>query len=287
MDVVLGCLDNVTARLATDAGCWLFGVPWVEGGIAGYQGSVTVFVPPTGPCYRCTLSDADRANERQRFSCDQRQQRLALANQIPAVQTVSSVIAATQVQEALKLLQGQREPRTIFYDGQTNQMSQGGMGVLANHRLHHPTLMDHPIREEHRLSHETRLGEALRLLAEMRGGAEVTIRLDHPFITEAVCAACGHSEPVLRPLPRIWADEYQICPHCGSATRGIAERVEDLAIRLRPVREVSASSPAPIQALSLGQLGIPPLHILQARIAGVTYYVELTGDSAAVLGRWP
>ena len=203
MDVVLGCLDNVAARLATDAGCWLFGVPWVEGGMAGYAGNVTVFVPVEGPCYKCTLSEADRANERQRFSCDQRKQRYAMSNQIPAVQTVSSVIAATQVQEALKLLQGTRETRSIFYDGRANQMEESRMGVLPNHHLHHPTLVGRTIEEVRRLSHETPLREALALLQKRFGGEEVIIKLDQSFISEAVCAHCGYVEPVLRPLARI------------------------------------------------------------------------------------
>ena len=286
MDVVLGCLDNVAARLATDAGCWLFGVPWVEGGMAGYAGNVTVFVPLDGPCYQCTLSEADRLNERQRYSCDQRKQRYALSNQIPAVQTVSSVISATQVQEALKLLQGRRETRSIFYDGQHNQMEESKMGALPNHALHHPTLVNRPIHEVRRLSHKTPLDEALRLLARELKTPDVTIRLEHPFISEAVCTNCGHREPVLRPLPRIWADEYQVCPNCGSRPSGKVERIEDLAVRFVPHREVSAARPDAFAALSLGQLGIPPLHVIQVRAGGASHYVELTGDVTAVLGRW-
>src|SRR3954470_1985411 len=188
MDAVLGCLDNVAARLATDAGCWLFGVPWVEGGMAGYSGNVTVFVPIEGPCYRCTLSESDKANERQRFSCDQRKQRYAMSNQIPAVQTVSSVIAATQVQEVLKLLQGERETKSIFYNGRTNQMEQSRMGVLPNHALHHPTLVGRTVHEVRGLSHETPLRETLAQLQKRFGGCEVVIKLDQPFISEAVCA---------------------------------------------------------------------------------------------------
>jgi adenylyltransferase/sulfurtransferase len=282
---VLGCLDNVAARIATDAGCWLFGVPWVEGGMAGYHGNVTIFTPLDGPCYLCTLSEADRANERQRFSCDQRKQRYAMSNQIAAVQTVSSIIAATQVQEAIKLLQGKREARSIFYDGVTNQMQQSTMSAVAKHPLHHPTLVNRTIHEERRLRHSTPLREALAILSETLG-AEATIRLDHAFVSDAVCTNCGHTEPVLRSLPRIWADEYQSCPSCGSTSSGNAARVEDLAIRFSTAREASANSPAQFQDLTLGQLGLPALHVIQVRAGGATHYVELTGDLAMVLGRW-
>jgi len=286
MDVVLGCLDNVAARIATDAGCWLFGVPWVEGGMAGYQGNVTVFVPLDGPCYLCTLSEADRANERQRFSCDQRKQRYALSNQIPAVQTVSSIIASTQVQETLKLLQGHRETRSIFYDGVRNQMEQSKMGVMAAHALHHPTLVNREIVEMRQLSQDTPLGEALTRLQKKLGTPEVTLKLESAFVSNAVCTHCGHSEPVMRPLNRIWADEFQVCANCGSRPSGKGDRVEDLAVRFVPHREVSRASPDNFQTTTLGQLGIPPLHVVQVRAAGTTHYVELTGDLKAVLGQW-
>jgi adenylyltransferase/sulfurtransferase len=285
MDVVLGCLDNVAARIATDAGCWLFGVPWVEGGMAGYHGNVTIFVPVDGPCYLCTLSEADRANERQRYSCDQRKQRYAMSNQIAAVQTVSSIIAATQVQEAIKLLQGRREPRSIFYNGVDNTMQQSIMSPVSKHALHHPTLLNRPIHESRRLSYETPLRDALAILGEELG-APPTIRLEHAFVSEAKCRNCGHTDQVMRSLPRIFADEYQTCPQCGSAPKDGGNRVEDLAIQLVTHREAGPDSPDSFQKLTLQQLGIPPLHVIQAKAAGTTHYVELTGDLAAVLGRW-
>ena len=283
---MIGCLDNVAARLATDAGCWLFGVPWIEGGIAAYQGSVTVFVPPDGPCYRCTLSAADHARERERYSCDQRRVRAALVQQIPAIQTVSSVIAATQVQETLHLLQGRRAPRTIFYDGLTNTMSQGTLGRLANHAWHHPTLVGRSVHEVPGLGQATPLAEALALLGATLGSDDVTIRLDHAFVAAAACATCRYTTPVLRPLHRIWADEYPACPRCGSVAPGPAAHEADLAVRMITHREVGPAGPAAFQTLTLGQLGIPPLHVIQARAGGVTHNVELTGDLAAVLGAW-
>jgi adenylyltransferase/sulfurtransferase len=290
LDVVIGCLDNVAARRATDSGCWLFGVPWVEGGIAGYQGSVTLFVPPDGPCYLCTLSAADYTRERERYSCDQRRLRAALTHQIPAIQTVSAVVAATQVQETLKLLQGQDEPRTIFYDGLTNQMSQSTVSRLANHAGHHPSLVGRTVREEPRLSATLPLADALRLLGDVLDCSDISIRLDHPFVTAAVCAHCGHAEPVLRSLPRVWADEYQTCPRCGSAgvptASGLIEQRAAQAVQLTMHRDLSPDSPAALQALSLHQLGVPLLHVIQARTPTATHYIELTGDLSAVLGTW-
>lgn len=287
MDIVFGCLDNVAARLATDEGCWLFGVPWVEGGMAGYHGNVTVFVPPDGPCYVCTRSAEDYAQESRRYSCDQRLRRAALSQQIPAVQTVSAIIAATQVQEALKVLQGQRTPRTIMYDGRSNQMREITMHPPAAHGTlpHHPSLVNHPIREIRRLSHDTPLADAVQILREEMAGQEPIIELRFALVVELVCNQCAYQEWILRRREQIWAEEYQACPRCGSEAGG-AHPATDTGLRLVITGQLSAASPPAVQMRTLGQLGVPALHILEVRAGGATHYVELTGDLPHVLGRW-
>ena len=72
MNVVIGCLDNVEARLAISRGCWLAGMPWVDGGIAGFRGNVTVYHPTYSGCYKCRIGDDDLAEINKRYSCDLR-----------------------------------------------------------------------------------------------------------------------------------------------------------------------------------------------------------------------
>lgn len=49
MDLVIGCVDNIEARLFINEACWSLDKPWINGGIEAMQGVVDVFVPPDGP----------------------------------------------------------------------------------------------------------------------------------------------------------------------------------------------------------------------------------------------
>jgi molybdopterin/thiamine biosynthesis adenylyltransferase/rhodanese-related sulfurtransferase len=52
-DVIVDGADNFPTRyLVNDAGVW-HGIPVVHGSIYRFEGQVTVFDPPQGPCYRC------------------------------------------------------------------------------------------------------------------------------------------------------------------------------------------------------------------------------------------
>ena len=45
MDVVVGCVDNRWARYCLNRLCMRAGVPWVDGGIDGLEGTARVFMP--------------------------------------------------------------------------------------------------------------------------------------------------------------------------------------------------------------------------------------------------
>lgn len=52
-DVVLDGTDNFTTRYALNDACAALGVPCVHGSVHRFEGQVSVFHPPHGPCYRC------------------------------------------------------------------------------------------------------------------------------------------------------------------------------------------------------------------------------------------
>lgn len=52
-DVVLDGTDNFPARYAINDACVSLGVPFVYGSVARFEGQVSVFAAPGGPCYRC------------------------------------------------------------------------------------------------------------------------------------------------------------------------------------------------------------------------------------------
>jgi molybdopterin/thiamine biosynthesis adenylyltransferase len=122
-DVVLGCLDNIAARLHVNAHCCHLGRPLIDGGTLSTSGKVQVVIPPDSPCLQCSMNRTHyRALER-RFSCTGSDTTF-FEPKLAAEITTTSVIAAIQVREAIKVLSG-REDRCLHhllrYDGLDNQ----------------------------------------------------------------------------------------------------------------------------------------------------------------------
>ena len=52
-DIVLDGTDTFAARYAINDACVALGMPFVYGSVARFEGQVSVFAAPDGPCYRC------------------------------------------------------------------------------------------------------------------------------------------------------------------------------------------------------------------------------------------
>ncbi|MBL0939007.1 MAG: HesA/MoeB/ThiF family protein [Gemmatimonadaceae bacterium] len=57
-NVVLDATDNFPTRYALNDACLSHGVPLVYGSVARFEGQVSVFAAPDGPCYRCLFPEA-------------------------------------------------------------------------------------------------------------------------------------------------------------------------------------------------------------------------------------
>jgi len=108
VDVVLGCLDNVEARMKANANCLFTNTPFLDGGILGLAGNLTAVHPPTTACWECTTSATERMNAGNRYdSCSKVMLREIQAGRLPTVQVASSIIAGFQTQAVVKVIQGQ------------------------------------------------------------------------------------------------------------------------------------------------------------------------------------
>ena len=56
-DVVLDATDNFPTRYAINDACLAASVPFVYGSVARFEGQVTIFATPSGPCYRCLFPE--------------------------------------------------------------------------------------------------------------------------------------------------------------------------------------------------------------------------------------
>ena len=93
-DVIIDASDNFPTRLALNDASIATGVPLVHGSALRFEGTVAVFDPPDGPCYRCLFpvlpEDA------------------ATCSDVGVLGALTGVIGSTQAVEAIKLLLGVR-----------------------------------------------------------------------------------------------------------------------------------------------------------------------------------
>jgi molybdopterin/thiamine biosynthesis adenylyltransferase len=122
-DVVFGCLDNVAARLHANSHSYFHGVPYVDGATMGTSGKVQVVRPPLTPCLQCAMNRTHYKLMEKRFSCTGNEVTF-FEPKMAAEITTTSVVAAVQVREGLKILSG-REDECIknvwYYDGLANR----------------------------------------------------------------------------------------------------------------------------------------------------------------------
>ncbi|MBJ7458384.1 MAG: ThiF family adenylyltransferase [Thermoleophilaceae bacterium] len=240
-DVILGGLDSRIARLRLNALAQKAGVPYIDGAIEGLIGVARVFTPESS-CYECTLSDRALAMINQRRSCALLSAEDISNGRTPTTATSASLIAAIQVQEAIKLIQGAPGCDTLV-----------GKGFVFNGTTHDSYVVEYPAKSgclahdrydtSQSISAGTTLAEVLaRATEELGDGAYV--QFDHEVVTQLSCREC---ELELHPnviAARLGA-EAVTCAKCGS------ELEAELANRF------AEPLPKAFDALELADLGLP------------------------------
>jgi molybdopterin/thiamine biosynthesis adenylyltransferase len=211
MDVIIGCLDNRAARMAVNTACWNVQTPWIDGALDVFDGLVQVFYPPDSSCYECTMSSQDYTLLHTRYSCppgftlqEGRQ---------PTLPTTASIIAAMQVQEAIKVLHHQpvQGGETVYYSGATMRLS----------HIVHPRREDCPghnvytsiVSLPHRAQDLT-LAQFISL-ARLHMQTEGVIYLPQSVVTTFYCKFCNAKEDAYQPYERVIPTAIP-CPRCDN-----------------------------------------------------------------------
>jgi molybdopterin/thiamine biosynthesis adenylyltransferase len=267
VDVVIGCLDNREARLWVNRQCWKVGTPWVDSGIQEIQGVVKVFVPPDSACYECAMTARDYQLLNVRYSCPLLRRDQILEGKVPTAPTIASMMAALEVQEALKLIHGMpvNAGSAMVFNGVTNQF--------------YTTKL--PFREDC-LSHETypepvelTLGNGsivADLFAEVGKTLEgpLTLALDRDLVTVIHCHRCDSRTEILRPRTKVGMSEA-ICPTCNEPGRPeIVNAIEE---------------GTELAMLTLAKVGIPPYDIVRVDGLEASGFYLLACDRQASFGR--
>ncbi|KAF5067310.1 Molybdopterin-synthase adenylyltransferase [anaerobic digester metagenome] len=137
--IILGCLDNVAARLHLNANAYHARVPYVDGGTEGFRGRVQAVVPPLTPCLQCGMNRSHFKVMERRFSCTG-QDTVFYQPKMAAEITTTSIIAAAQVREAVKVLSGRPAiAHVMHYDGMAGTCEILGLDIDPGCPNHLPT----------------------------------------------------------------------------------------------------------------------------------------------------
>jgi adenylyltransferase/sulfurtransferase len=270
VDVVVGCLDNREARLWVNRQCWKVGTPWVDAGIQEIQGVVKVFDPRAHEtaCYECAMTERDYQLLNLRYSCPLLRRDEILEGKVPTAPTIASMMAALEVQEALKLIHELpvAAGSALVFNGVTNQFYSTRLpfrsDCLSHESYPQPTAL--PIGCG-------ATAEALFALVRDTLDGPLTLPLDRDLVVAIDCPRCGWRSEVMRPRTKVSMSEA-VCPNCREPGRPeIASAVEESS---------------PLANLPLANLGVPPYDIVRVDGDDRSCYLLLDGDRAGRDNGW-
>jgi molybdopterin/thiamine biosynthesis adenylyltransferase len=260
VDLVIGCLDNREARLWVNRQCWKVGTPWIDAGIQEIQGVVKVFVPPDSACYECAMTERDYQLLNLRYSCPLLTRDEILTGKVPTAPTIASMMAALEVQEALKLLHGMpvAAGSAMVFNGVGNQFYTTRLPFREN-CLSHET---YPQPVELSLSQDSTVAD---LLAAARPDLEgpLSLALDRELVVAADCPRCGWRQEIMRPRTKVRQAEAA-CPNCHEPGR--------------PEMTSAVDEDSPLAGRTLAAVGVPAYDIVRVDGSSGCRFFLLAGD---------
>jgi molybdopterin/thiamine biosynthesis adenylyltransferase len=260
VDLVIGCLDNREARLWVNRQCWKTSTPWIDAGIQEIQGVVKVFVPPDSACYECTMTERDYQLLNRRYSCPLLSRDEIISGKVPTAPTIASMMAALQVQEALKLLHGMpvAAGSAFVYNGVANQFYSTKLPFREDCLSHetYPAAVELPLGQQHTV---------LELFEEVRPrlAGRLHLALDRELVVAVECPRCNWRNEVMRPRVKVKSAQAE-CPNCREPAR--------------PVFESGIDLDSPLAACPLSRVGVPPYDIVRVEGETETGFFLLAAD---------
>jgi molybdopterin/thiamine biosynthesis adenylyltransferase len=276
-DVVMGGLDNREARLSINRACQKLGKTWIDGAIEQIQGTARVFAPE-GPCYECTMSEADWRLLAMRRSCNLLSRAEMAGGKTPTTPTISSIVAGVQSQEAVKLLHGLPTiaGKGWVFDGF------GTDAYTVEFQRKDDCLSHDPLDEVIELEGGAADLTLSDLLAEARRhlGPEAELELARDVLHKLVCPSCRREEEMFVSLGKVSGDAAW-CPAC---------RRDGTDVRREVVTFYKVRGDESFLGRSAADVGVPPFDVLIARNhrdpakRGRAIGLELSWDAENVLG---
>ena len=276
MDVVLGCLDSLIARLLINRLCFRAGKTWIDGGIGDLEGEVNGYRANVN-CYECALTKDEENDLKTRMSCAGITRDNESFGRVATTPVIASIVAAIQVQEAMKIIHEQTLNKTDFtpligkmfhYDGMHPVAEIYDAAMYKDDCLSHEQWQN--IIEIPSLSAETTVAKALKIIKKTLQVEQLEINLrNDKFIDKIVTRSDNKKFYPMLP-------DSKIHEYINASTE-----LKDIAfleggLYQNEFKDIDETFPYP--DLTLKQTGIPYLDVLQITTEKGYAYIELSAD---------
>jgi len=90
-DLVISCVDNKKTRYLTNSACVNHNIPFIDGGIQGFEGYILTVFPGVTPCYQCIFPQESQTKQ---------------AGAIGVLGAAAGVLGSMMAMEAIKYIAG-------------------------------------------------------------------------------------------------------------------------------------------------------------------------------------
>lgn len=278
VDVVVGCLDSVWARMLLNRQCFRVNKIFIDGGIGDLDGYVSGYKLDVN-CYECHLSEKEKMTAKtSKMPCAGVAQGNQTYGRLATTPISASVIGAVQAQEAMKIIHKEELEAGHFTSIVGKMFKYDGTILYApffdddseyyDDCIFHEEWED--IVEVSYLSANTTVKDSLQILKSVLNVEDVTIKLvNDKFIDFLKSKNENKSFEVMLPASKI-ADYID-----GN------DELTDLTynegwVYQHEISEIDENFP--YQNLTLHQLGIPYFDIIKVEHEKGISYVELNAD---------
>jgi len=275
MDVIIGCLDNLQARILLNRLCIRAGKTWIDGGIGELEGQVSVYQPGIS-CYECNLTEDEKADFDKRISCAAVARMNESAGRVATTPCSASLIAAIQVQEAMKIIHKDDIGHGAFSSLAGKLFVYEGMFPafdIYDFATKNPACNAHedwnPIVEIPDLGADTKIHHAIQLIKNQLGVNSVEINLrNNKFVDKIVSRTSNKSFLPMLPESRI-ANYIQTSKEIWDiqVTEGFYQNSFE-----------NIDEHFEYSYFTLKQAGIPYFDVIQVSTEAGVFYIELSKD---------
>jgi len=275
MDAIIGCLDNLQSRILLNRLCFRAGSTWIDGGIGDMEGQASVYQPGKS-CYECNLTAEEKMDFDKRISCAGVVNMNEKAGRVATTPVSASLIAAVQVQEAMKIIHREDNDsdaistlagKLFVYEGMHPSFEIYDFSAFVNDCTAHEYWS--PVVEIPELSADSKIHQALQIIKDRLGVSSVEINLKNNKFVDNISSRTTNE--IFSPM----LPESKIQSYINQS-----KELRDIQANEGFYQNSFENINENFQYLyfTLKQIGVPYFDVMQVSTDYGVFYVELSKD---------